>query len=47
MSRKSSIGAELFRKVQLLIEILKISKNLENLKKWLRGALLLYELSEG
>ena len=46
MPRKSSIGAELFRKVEFLIEILKISKNLGKLKKCSRGALLLYELSE-
>ena len=32
MPRKSSIGAELFRKVQFLIEISKISKNLEKSK---------------
>ena len=35
-----------FLKVQNLVEISKISKNLENLKILLRGALLLYELSE-
>ena len=46
MLRKSSIGAELFQKVQFSIEIWKISKKSENLKKWLREALVLYELSE-
>ena len=33
MPRESSIGSELFEKVQFLVKIPKISKNLENLKK--------------
>ena len=32
MPCKSSIGAKLFSKVEILVEISKISKNLENLK---------------
>ena len=33
MLRKSSIGAELFSKVEILVEISKIPKNLENFKR--------------
>ena len=33
MQRKSSIGAKLFPKVEILVEISKISKNLEILKE--------------
>ena len=46
MLRKSSIGAELFQKVQFSIEISKNSKNLKKIKRWSRDALLLYELFE-
>ena len=46
MPWKSSIGAELFKKVEILVEISKISKNLEIFKSSVEGALLLYELFE-
>ena len=46
MPRKSSIGFSGFEKLTFLVEISKISKNLEKLKISSREALLLYELSE-
>ena len=46
MPRESSIGSELFEKVQFLVGISKISKIFEKMTVLSREALLLYELSE-